>query len=100
VIDTPGLRGLAPDIDADALAASFEDIRALAAQCRFRDCTHIDEPGCAVRDGVAPDRLANYQKMLRDLKRETMTPLERRALVSQWKVRHKAATARMKLKRG
>ena len=58
VIDTPGLRGLAPDIDEAGLAASFEDIQSLASQCRFRDCTHADEPGCAVRAGVAPDRLA------------------------------------------
>lgn len=100
VIDTPGLRGLAPDIDEAALIASFDDIRTLAAQCRFRDCTHADEPGCAVRAGVAPDRLANYRKMLRDIRRETMTPLQRREVVSMWKARHRAAAARMKLKRG
>lgn len=100
VIDTPGLRALAPDIDAAALAASFEDIAALASQCRFRDCSHADEPGCAVRAGVEPDRLANYHKLLRDVRRETMTPLERRELVSTWKARQRAANARMKLKRG
>lgn len=100
VIDTPGLRGLAPDIDAAALAASFDDIATLAAQCRFRDCTHGAEPGCAVRAGVAPDRLANYHKMLRDARRETMTPIERRAVVSEWKARSRGAAERMKLKRG
>lgn len=100
VIDTPGLRALAPDVDAATLAASFEDIAALAALCRFRDCSHADEPGCAVREGVDPDRLANYRKMLRDVQRETMTALERRALVSSWKVRHRAAQQRMKIKRG
>ena len=100
VIDTPGLRGLAPDIDEAGLAASFEDIQSLAAQCRFRDCTHADEPGCAVRAGVAPDRLANYQKLLRDIRRDTLTPLQKRELVSTWKARSKAAAARMKMKRG
>jgi ribosome biogenesis GTPase len=100
VIDTPGLRGLAPDIDEAALMASFDDILMLSAECRFRDCTHTDEPGCAVRAGVAPDRLANFQKMLRDIRRETMTPLQRREVVSMWKARHKAASMRMKLKRG
>lgn len=100
VIDTPGLRGLAPDIDEASLAASFHDIQALASVCRFRDCTHRDEPGCAVRGGVAPDRLANYQKMLRDIRRESLTPLDRRELLSMWKARHKAAAARMKMKRG
>ena len=100
VIDTPGLRGLAPDIDEAALAASFEDIRSLSLQCRFRDCTHTDEPDCAVRAGVAPDRLANYQKMLRDIRRETMTPLQKREVLAMWKARHRAAAVRMKLKRG
>jgi ribosome biogenesis GTPase len=100
VIDTPGLRGLAPDIDEAALMASFDDISALSEQCRFRDCTHADEPGCAVRAGVAPDRLGNYQKMLRDIRRETMTPLQRREVLAMWKARHRAAAVRMKIKRG
>jgi ribosome biogenesis GTPase len=100
VIDTPGLRGLAPDIDAAGLAASFEDIQSLASQCRFRNCMHTDEPGCAVRAGVAPDRLANYQKLLRDIRRETLTPLQKREMVSMWKERGRAAAARMKMKRG
>jgi ribosome biogenesis GTPase len=100
VIDTPGLRGLAPDIDEASLAASFQDIQALAAQCRFRNCSHRDEPGCAVRAGVEPDRLNNYQKMLRDVRREAMTPLQRRELLSMWKERAKGAAIRMKMKRG
>ena len=100
IIDTPGLRGLAPDIDAAGLAASFDDIQSLASQCRFRNCTHSDEPGCAVRAGVAPDRLANYQKLLRDIRRETLTPLQKRELASMWKARGRAAAARMKMKRG
>ena len=52
VIDTPGLRALRPDVDGTTLAATFGDIDTLAAQCRFRDCQHADEPGCAVRDGL------------------------------------------------
>jgi ribosome biogenesis GTPase / thiamine phosphate phosphatase len=100
IIDTPGLRGLQLDLDADTLTASFSDISALARECRFRDCTHRDEPGCAVRDGVHPDRLANYRKMLREVQRDTMTPLQRREAVAVWKARHRAATARVKFKRG
>ncbi len=100
IIDTPGLRGLRPDIDEDDLAVSFDDIHTLAEQCRFRDCRHKDEPGCAVRTGVAADRLSNYQKMLREIRRETLTPLQRRELLSMWKSRHKAAAVRMKMKRG
>lgn len=100
IIDTPGLRGLRPDIDADELAASFEDIQALAEHCRFRDCSHQDEPECAVRAGVDADRLTNYQKMLREIRRDTLTPLQRRAQLSVWKSRSRTADERMKMKRG
>ena len=71
IIDTPGLRGLRPDIDEDDLAATFDDIQTLAEVCRFRDCRHHNEPGCAVRAGVAADRLTNYQKLLRETTRKT-----------------------------
>ena len=100
VIDTPGLRGLRPDIDEDDLAATFDDIRALAEHCRFRDCHHQGEPGCAVAAAVAADRLTNYQKLLREIRRETLTPLQRREQLSMWKIRHRAAEQRMKMKRG
>ena len=100
VIDTPGLRGLRPDIDESDLAATFDDIQSLAEHCRFRDCGHHDEPGCAVRAGVAPDRLINYQKLLREIRRETLTPLQRREQLSMWKIRHRTAEHRMKMKRG
>ncbi len=100
VIDTPGLRTLRPEGDETALAQSFTDIDALAAQCRFRDCGHGLEPGCAVREGVGADRLRNYQKLLRELRRDTLTPLDRRKQVALWKARGKAAKERMKQKRG
>lgn len=100
LIDTPGLRGLRPDTDEDGLDASFGDIATLAAQCRFRDCRHFDEPGCAVREGVDADRLLNYQKLLRDVRRDQLTPLERRQRLAQWKAMHRGAVERMKQKRG
>jgi ribosome biogenesis GTPase len=100
VIDTPGLRALRPDLDEAALAATFDDVVALASRCRFRDCRHAGEPGCAVRDGVPADRLGNYQKMLRDARRDTMSAHERQRQVTQWKARGKAARARLKQKRG
>jgi ribosome biogenesis GTPase len=100
LIDTPGLRGLRIDLDETQLAASFADIAGLAQRCRFRDCRHGDEPGCAVRDGVAADRLRNFHKLGREIQREQMTFLERRRQLAQWKARGRAAEQRMKLKRG
>ena len=100
VIDTPGLRTLRPDGDEAALAETFADIDVLAAQCRFRDCGHGLEPGCAVREGIDSDRLRNYQKLLREMRRDTLTPLDRRKQVALWKARGKAAKERMKQKRG
>lgn len=98
VIDTPGLRGLRPDIDEDALAASFSDIDGLASRCRFRDCSHHDEPGCAVRAGVDSDRLANFHKLQRELRRDRMTPLARQQWQAQIKVRARALRARLREK--
>ena len=100
VIDTPGLRTLRPDADEATLAAVFDDVDALAAQCRFRDCRHIDEPGCAVREGVLPDRLRNFHKLLREARRDTLTVLEKQQQMSVWKQRGKAVRARMKFERG
>jgi ribosome biogenesis GTPase len=99
VIDTPGLRGLQPDIDADELRASFGDIDALGEGCRFRDCTHRDEPGCAVRAGIDPDRLANFHKLQRELRRDRMDPLARQLVQQQMKVRARAMRARLREKR-
>ena len=100
VIDTPGLRTLRPDIDEATLAASFGDVETLAGHCRFRDCRHGDEPGCAVREGIDPDRLRNFHKLLRETRRDSLTWVERRQQLSAWKSRGKDTRMRMKLKRG
>lgn len=100
VIDTPGLRTLRPDTDEARLALSFGDIAQLALQCRFRDCRHEDEPGCAVREGVGADRVRNYHKLLREVRRDTLTVFERHQQLSEWKARGRSARQRMKLKRG
>ena len=67
LIDTPGMRELKPTGE-ETVADSFADIEALAADCRFRDCRHDREPGCAVRAAIeagtlAPERLANFFKL-------------------------------------
>jgi ribosome biogenesis GTPase len=99
VIDTPGLRGLRPDIDAGDLGVSFSDIDLLGRRCRFRDCTHRAEPGCAVREGVDADRLANFHKLQREIKRDRMDPLARQQWQQQMKVRARALRARLRDKR-
>jgi ribosome biogenesis GTPase len=100
VIDTPGLRTLRPDSDERTLAGAFGDIEALAGRCRFGDCRHEHEPGCAVREGVDADRLRNYHKLLREMRRDTLTPLDRRRQIAEFKVRGRAVKETMRRKRG
>ncbi|MBC7726712.1 MAG: GTPase RsgA, partial [Microbacteriaceae bacterium] len=100
VIDTPGLRTLRLDVaDADQLADAFGDVARHAPRCRFRDCRHQQEPGCAVRDAVAERRLLNFQKLLREASRDSQTVGERRAQRALWKARGRAGQARAKAKR-
>jgi len=70
VIDTPGMREFQLAGGGADVEAVFADIEALAANCRFSDCTHGNEPGCAVRTQIDADRLASYQKLLRELRYE------------------------------
>jgi ribosome biogenesis GTPase len=100
IIDTPGLRTLRLDGDARALEQVFDDIAERAAACRFRDCRHEGEPGCAVRGVVPEERLRNWAKLQREARRDTLTALERKAQVSVWKARARGARIRMQAKRG
>ncbi len=67
-IDTPGMRELAQWVDEDDNEPedAFDDITELAAGCRFRNCAHAEEPGCAVRDAVSPERLASFHKLFHE----------------------------------
>ena len=93
LIDMPGLREVQLWASPNQLNGGFDDVRNLAAGCRFRDCTHTCEPGCAVRGSdIEEDRLASYQKLQREL-----DYLDRKAdkrLMSEskarWKIIHKA----------
>lgn len=72
LIDTPGVRGLALANVDEGIARTFEDIDALAPLCRFNDCSHAAEPGCAVlaaiADGrLAPERLVSWRKLQREV---------------------------------
>lgn len=94
IVDMPGVRGLGL-WDAEAgIEATFADIESLAARCKFRDCKHIDEPGCAVRQAVktgelAPQRFASYQAL-----REEIREVERRREESRRERGEKASTRR------
>lgn len=83
LIDSPGLRELQLSECRDGVSSLFEDIEALAQNCRFNDCLHQSESGCAVKAAVArgdlsPRRLANYQKLMAEQQRNTETLAERR----------------------
>ena len=68
LMDLPGLRELQLWADPERIDTAFADIVELAQQCRFRDCTHTQEPGCAVRDAeLDPGRLQNYRKLQKEL---------------------------------
>ncbi len=106
VIDTPGLRelGLA---DGGGLAEAFDDLESIAATCRFRDCRHDGEPGCAVTaalaDGrLAPDRLAALRKLQREARRAELAgdAVARRAERRRWTAVVKSVEKAMDLKYG
>ena len=67
LMDMPGLREVQLWASPEALETSFADIAELASKCRFRDCTHHDEPGCAVRDEVSAARLHSFHKLRKEL---------------------------------
>lgn len=97
LVDTPGLRELQLWSDAGGLEATFEDLTAIAASCRFRDCGHDREPGCAVRAAVAKGeldsaRLDSYLKLRAELRALEVRedPVRRREERGRWKAIHKS----------
>ncbi|MWB76413.1 ribosome small subunit-dependent GTPase A [Pseudooceanicola sp. 216_PA32_1] len=84
LLDTPGMRELQLTDAAEGIAGVFADIEALARQCRFRDCGHDSEPGCAVRAAVdrgalEPGRIARWRKLLAEDRFNSAALHERRA---------------------
>ena len=75
VIDTPGMREL--QLDSGNLSKSFEDIEELSTMCKYRDCSHNTEPGCAVKNAIesgelSEERFDNYKKLQREISYEGM----------------------------
>ena len=98
LIDTPGLRELGLTGSEEGITATFPDIELASRSCRFRDCAHTDEPGCAVRTAVEsgvlpPERLASYLKLVREAHVATKkTDVRVRAEENRkWKIIRKAA---------
>lgn len=84
LVDTPGMRALRLADAAEGIAAVFDDIAALAEGCRFGDCRHEAEPGCAVQAAIAaggldPARLERWRKLAREDARNSATLAEARA---------------------
>lgn len=74
IIDNPGMRSLALCADEKEIDESFEDIAALVTQCKFKDCQHRTEPGCAIREALDNgsldrERYRNYLKLQREMRR-------------------------------
>jgi ribosome biogenesis GTPase len=97
-IDTPGMRELQLWEAGGGLEATFDDVESLAARCRFRDCGHGSEPGCAVQAAVAEgslprDRLDSFHKLRGELRHLQRKQDERVLAEDNRKVRavHKAA---------
>ena len=66
LIDTPGMRALRLADAREGLETVFADIEELSRDCRFNDCAHESEPGCAVRDAVDPKRLMRWRKLMNE----------------------------------
>ena len=97
LIDTPGLRELQLWSDGSGLEAAFDDVGSLAAACRFTDCGHGNEPGCAVRAAIAEGRLeearlGSYLKLQAELRALEIRedPLKRREERGRWKAIYKS----------
>ena len=108
VIDTPGMRELQLwDVEAAAIDFTFTEIMALAARCRFSDCSHRSEPGCAIQEALEDgslefDRWQSYQKLQREQAHAARrsSPQLARETRNEWKKLHKQAREHTRMKRG
>lgn len=106
LIDTPGLRELGV-LDGEGVSTAFGDVEALAATCRFSDCRHQSEPGCAVRaamrEGRLPtDRFEAWGKLQREAQRAAMASdaLARKAERRRWTAISRSVDVHMRMKYG
>lgn len=82
LIDTPGVRALAATSDSAAIDETFDDVSSYASACRYSDCSHTSEPGCAVQQALAdgildPERFERYRRMMAESTRLRLRSQER-----------------------
>lgn len=82
LIDTPGVRALAATSDSAAIDETFDDVSSYASACRYSDCSHSSEPGCAVQQALAdgvlnPERFERYRRMMAESARLRLRSQER-----------------------
>lgn len=104
LIDTPGLRSVGLTGAEGGVALAFPDVEEVGGGCRFRDCRHTEEPGCAVRAAVDDgrldrDRVASYRKLQAELEESGKQPWARAAENPQAHIVHRAMKKPPKKKR-
>lgn len=107
LIDTPGLRSIGLHQDGEGVSRTFPDVEELVVACRFNDCSHECEPGCAVQEALADGRLeerrwGSWQKLQREAEwiATRADPVARAAARKRWAATGRAGKARAALKRG
>jgi ribosome biogenesis GTPase len=105
VIDTPGMRELQVLVSDRGLRETFEDIEAIARQCRFSDCAHQSEPGCAIREALQsgtldPARFQNYKKLQAEMRQTEIRQDQRKSQEEKNKVKRIMRAYNKTYKRG
>ncbi|MEE9429238.1 MAG: ribosome small subunit-dependent GTPase A [Paracoccaceae bacterium] len=105
VIDTPGMRSLRLTDVAEGVDMVFADVSELVQYCKFRDCKHETEPGCAIQSAIAagdldPARLVRWQKLQREDARHTETLAQGRERTRSLNKKYAGGKARLKAKKG
>ncbi len=107
LLDTPGMRALELWDDGSGLEAAFDDVAEVAARCRFGDCRHEGEPGCAVLAAVdsgelPAERLASHRKLAREVRSVEIRsdPLARTAERKRWRAIQTSVRGHMRAKYG
>jgi ribosome biogenesis GTPase len=83
LMDTPGMREIGLADTREGMEMTFEDIHQIARKCKFSDCTHTNEPGCAVRQAIQEGKideqtLINYKKLEREVERFSSSVADKR----------------------